>query len=171
MKRQPEKSRTWNREKWLAAAVLFLLFFLVMAGIYEKILKKKDYIPPTFDKTAEMGTPVPPDNMNYGTIATETGIVFSLAGTIYQQRDGSVEIYLTNPPENAANLMAEIVDEEGERLYATGVIRPGEYVERMQPEKEIPNEAVKIEMRIYAFELDSWYSRGTVSLQNTLQPY
>ena len=35
----------------------------------------------------------------------------------------------------------------------------------------LAGEAVPIEMKVYAFEDNTWYSKGTISLMNTLQPY
>lgn len=129
------------------------------------------YTPPSFEPTAVAGVPTPPENMGYGEISAEGGFAFSIAGTMYQQEDGSLLIYFTNPQYSEANLQCEIMNENGDILYKSGVLRPGEYVERLQPQTELKNEATKIELNVYAFAPDTWYSKGTINLQNVLQPY
>ncbi|MEG0090993.1 MAG: hypothetical protein RSA20_04165, partial [Oscillospiraceae bacterium] len=129
------------------------------------------YTPPPFEPTAVAGVPTPPEHMGYGEISAEGGFAFSIVGTMYQQQDGSLLVYFTNPPYSEANLQCEIKHENGDTLYKSGVLRPGEYVERLQPQTELKNEATKIELNVYAFAPETWYSKGTINLQNILQPY
>ena len=87
---------------------------------------------------------------------------------MYQQEDGSLLVYFTNPQSSDANLMCEIQNENGETIYKSGVIRPGEYIERLEPLAELSDEAIKIELYVYAFEPDTWYSKGTINLSNKM---
>lgn len=129
------------------------------------------YTPPPFETMAVAGVPTPPENLGYGEISSEGGFTFSIAGTMYQQQDGSLLVYFTNPQHSEANLQCEILNEDGTVLYKSGVIRPGEYVERLQPLEKLQNKATKIEVNVYAFAPETWYSKGTINLQNILQPY
>ena len=90
---------------------------------------------------------------------------------MYQQEDGSLIIYLTNPETNDVNILCEIKDEEGNVIYKSGVIQPGEYLESLYPLQELVNQAMPIEINIYGYEKESWYSRGTILMENILQPY
>ena len=150
-----------------------LLTAAVIALLSVKIFRRMNppYVPPEFDQTAQTGAPEPEEHMAYGEISAQGGFTFGIAGTMYQQEDGSVQVYFTNPQSSDANIMCEIRDEAGTVIYKSGVIRPGQYIERLEPLAELPAEAVKIELYVYAFEPDTWYSKGTINLSNTLQPY
>ena len=149
-----------------AGAALLVLFAVTGYRLFHPV-----YVPPAFESSATSGVPVPPENMGYGEISAPGGFSFSVAGTMYQQEDGSLLIYLTNPQDSEVNLMCEITDRAARIIYKSGVLRPGEYVERLRPAEQIPNEATEIAMNVYAFEPDTWYSKGTISLNNILQPY
>jgi hypothetical protein len=88
------------------------------------------------------------------------------------QEDGSLFVYFTNVEENDVRMMCEIVQEGTEiTLYKSGVLNPGEYVEKLDPVTEIENEKKDIIIRIYAFEEENWYSAGTVEITSLLQPW
>ena len=151
----------------MAAGAVLLAFFTVVG--YRML--NPVYVPPAFEPLAISGVPVPADNMGYGEISASGGFSFFVAGTMYQQEDGSLLIYFTNPKDSGVNLMCKITDGADRTLYKSGVLRSGEYVERLRPEEQLPNEALEIEMNVYAFEPDTWYSKGPISLNNILQPY
>lgn len=149
------------------AATLVLLL-----GIYTLWNYEKPYTPPPFESNAAEGVPKPEDSFGYGTIEHENSFAFAAAGSIYQQEDGSVILYFTNPEESQSLMMCEIVEKEnGNTLYRTGLLKPGEYVERVKPLEKIPNEAIDVEMKVYAFEEATFYSKGAVTLGNTLQAW
>lgn len=149
----------------LCAVVLAALAF----GTYRAV--NPPYAPPPFEPEAVAGIPSPGADMGYGKVGAEGGFSFWVAGVMYQQQDGSLELWFTNPAGSEVNLMCEIQTEDGTVVYKSGVLRPGEYVERLQPLARLAGEAVPIEMKVYAFEENTWYSKGTISLMNTLQPY
>lgn len=169
MREQPTHVKTGMGKRILyAAAGLALAGILTVMGVQRLT---PAYVPPDFEASAVRGVPSPPENMGYGEISAPGGFSFFVAGTMYQQEDGSLLIYLTNPSDSGYNLMCEITDQSNRTIYRSGVLRPGEYVERLEPAKQLPNEAMEIAMNVYAFEPDTWYSRGTISLNNMLQPY
>ncbi|MEG1578974.1 MAG: hypothetical protein RR336_09445 [Oscillospiraceae bacterium] len=169
MREQTTHVRTGAVKK-IIFPVLGVALAVVLAALCYRALHQP-YTPPPFEPTAVEGVPTPPDDMGYGEISAEGGFAFSIAGTMYQQEDSSLLIYFTNPEYSEANLQCEIKNEKGDILYKSGVIRPGEYVERLQPQTKLKNEATKIELNVYAFAPETWYSKGTINLQNVLQPY
>ncbi|MDD3219687.1 MAG: hypothetical protein PHC41_12685 [Lachnospiraceae bacterium] len=170
MRTQATKLETGKKQKIIIFSVFLLLVIAAILLLVVKVMPKS-YTPPKFDETAVLGEPIPDAHFAYDEISVENGFSFFVAGNIYQQEDGSVYLYLTNPEGSDYILQGEILDESGEVLYSTGAIKSGSYVEKLKPLKEIENKAMKVEMRIYAFEKDTWYSRGTISLNNTLQPW
>ncbi|MEG2054414.1 MAG: hypothetical protein RR052_05665 [Oscillospiraceae bacterium] len=169
MREQTTRVRTGTAKKIIFLAIGVALAVLIVALCYRAL--NPPYTPPPFEKMAVSGVPTPPDNMGYGEISAEGGFAFFIAGTMYQQEDGSLLVYFTNPKYSEANLQCEIKNENGDVIYKSGVLRPGEYVERLQPQTKLANEATKIELDVYAFEPETWYSKGTINLQNVLQPY
>lgn len=169
MREQGTRVKTGAVRKMMLAAAALVLAAAALTGGYR--LMNPPYVPPAFDPAAVSGVPAPPENMGYGEISAQGGFSFSIAGTMYQQEDGSLALYLTNPAAGGINLMCEVANDHGEIIYKSGVLRPGEYVEKLQPLRKLPNEAMKIEVSVYAFEPETWYSRGTIALANILQPY
>ena len=171
MRTQTTTLRTGRKTRLLIiiAAVLALLAAAVL--VWRLAFYEAPFVPPEYDATAQSGVPTPPENMGYGEIRAENGFAFSLVGTMYQQEDGSLLLYLTNPEYRGCNLLCEIADADGRVIYRSGVVRPGEYVERLSPQAELLNEEMQIELKVYAFEPETWYSMGTVSLVNTLHSW
>jgi len=171
MRAQTTRIRTGAVIKRILTAAAVLVVAAIAAAICHTIFYAPPYLPPPFETSAQTGTPKPPENMGYGRIDAENGFYFSTVGTIYQQEDRSLLIYLTNHGDSGVWLMCEIADENGNTLYKSGVLRQGEYVERLYPERKFANEAIKVEMRIYGFEPETYHSVGSVFLNNTLQPW
>ena len=95
-----------------------------------------------------------------------------MASNLYQQEDGSLKVYFTNPEANRVKLMVEIFETETEQsLYRSGVILPGEYIEKLEKNSEFSNEQKEITVKIYAFEENTWYSAGHIEISGLLQPW
>lgn len=171
MRKQTVMMTTGKRKRNITVVIAVALIAVILSVCWRIIFYVSTFVPPEFDSGALAGTPVPEESLNYGSIDVPTGFTFSLCGTMYQQQDASLILYFTNPETNDANLRCEIKSEDGTVLYESGVIRPGEYVERLSPIQKIPNEAMPIELSVYAYAPDTWYSMGTANLNNTLQPY
>lgn len=172
MRAQPTKLQTGKKKKRLllfGAAVLIL--FLTAGAIYIKEYVPS-YSPPPWEENAVSGVPEPEESLNYGAIDMDGGFSFALAGTMYQQEDGSLLIYFTNPENSGVLMMCEICERDtGKTLYKSGLLSPGQYVGRLYPQGTLKNEAMKIEMKVYGFEPETYYSMGTITLENTLQPW
>lgn len=155
-----------------AICILLVVVLLGIAGICYWISKEDIYVPPKFEKNVMVGIPEPDAHFMYGTIETDYGFTFSMATNIYQQEDGSIYVYFTNCEDNNVNMMCEIVNEEnGQTYYKSSVITPGQYIEKLVPVKEFPNEAFDAQIMIYSFEEGTWYSGGTVEIAATVQAW
>lgn len=129
------------------------------------------FTPPDVDPTAQVGVPTPPETMSYSGIEAQQAFKFYVAGTMFQQQDGSVLVYFTNPEDSGVNLLCEILDKDGTVLYTSGLIESGHYIEKLTPVKKLKNEAIPIDMKVYAYEPETYYSKGVITLGNTLQPW
>ena len=170
MRKQPTRVITGAARKYIIISAFVLLAGISAVSVIFAALYEPPYIAPPFEPAAVRGVPNPPDNMRYSDINAAGRFTFWLAGTAYQQADGSLYLYLTNPEENEVYLMCRVTDKNGAELYRSGLLRPGEYVERLELLKKLENEALDIKIYIYALDPDNFYSVGTVTLDNILQP-
>ena len=148
-----------------------LLSLAAAALIWRLAVYEPAFQPPEMELTAQYGVPSPPETLRYGAVSVDNGFSFSIAGTMYQQQDASLLVYFTNPTGSGCNMQCVVSDENGNTLYRSGAVPPGCYVEKLAPVAEMKNEAMPIEICVYAFEPGTWYSMGTIELANTLYPW
>jgi len=167
---QHTRLRTGAVQKRVLIFLTAITAFLMVVALVYAVRYEAPYTPPPLETNTSFGVPVPAENMRYSQLETPA-FTFGIAATAYQQKDGSLKIYLTNHESNQAYLMCEVVNKETNRvLYRSGLLRPGEYVESLDPLRRIENIATPIEIFIYALELDGYFSVGQVSIDNILQP-
>jgi hypothetical protein len=150
---------------------IFLLMAAGAAAIAAYANRTVPYVPPPFEQNVVNGVPVPPDNMLYSSIGADGGYVFSVASNLYQQENGDLCIYFTDPVDSPVWMMCEVFSDSYGTMYRSGVLRPGEYVERLPKLSDFPNEPIEVEIRVYGFEPITYQSKGTVYLQTILQPW
>lgn len=61
-----------------------------------------------------------------------------------------------------------ILDEAGNILGESGLLRPGEYVRAVRLEK-IPKQPTPVSLKIMAYEPETYYSAGSAVLKTTLK--
>jgi len=172
MRKQSTRVKTGAARRWAALLTIAVLTALIAAAAILIYLYEPPYRPPPLEPGTLTGVPNPPANMRYGEIDAMGKFTFGIAATTYQQEDSSLAVYLTNNESNAVYLMCEIIDPlKKQILYRSGLLRPGEHVERLYPLRPLKNEAVDIEILVYALDLESYVSVGTVTLDNILQPH
>ena len=79
----------------------------------------------------------------------------------------SITVYFTNPAENTVWLKLRILDENGNILGESGIIRQNEYVESIMLSDSLPNNT-PIKMKIMAYEPDTYHSEGAVTVKTTI---
>ena len=169
MREQPTNQGS-KRMQIATLSAIILTVALAVAVVFT-VLYQPSYKPPPFESGAVSGKPEAPASFGYGEIDAAGSFAFGLAGVMYQQEDGSLRIYFSNPEENEAYLMCEVAEMSGKALYRSGLLRPGEHVVSLNPETKLDNEAINIEVKVYALDPEHYYSLGTVTLDNILQPY
>ena len=153
----------------LLIIIIFAILVTVGVVVYSTFLK---YEPPKFEINAFAGTPAPEEGFLYDEVESGFGYKFSIASNLYQQEDRTLKTFFTNPSENVVNLMCEIRNAEtDELLYDCGLLHPGEYVEAFEPKGSFENIKYDVNVKIYAFEPDTYQSAGTTTLKLVLQPW
>lgn len=141
-----------------------LLVVLVIAAVL--LLRPKEtvtveFTPPAFDESAVSGMPdALPESLNYGSPATQNEFGFLLCGTPAVTQDNRLRCYFTSPSSNRVWLLLKVYDREGNLLGASGLLRPGEYVEYIALDQAIPKGS-EIRIKVLSYEADTYYSKGT----------
>lgn len=123
------------------------------------------FTPPPFDAAAQAGAPEPPQTAGYSEIDAEA-FRFSVAGALTAQ-DGKTDVWLTNPADSTVWLKVRILDENGNTLGESGLLRPGEYVQSVALAEQ-PKATAPVQMKIMAYEPETYYSAGAATLRTQL---
>lgn len=147
-----------------AAVILCSISLLAMAAalaLSAASPERGTFTPPPFDKNAVQGTPDVPENLGWSEVDAQV-YKASICGAL-TVRDGRSDIWLTNPESNTVWLKLRVLDGDGAILGETGLIRPGEYVQSVSF-KKIPDSGDFIELKLMAYEPETYYSAGSVTL-------
>ena len=150
------------------AVVLCVLSLVVMVFALtrqEIQIEMGEFTPPPFDSTAVVGTPVVPDGLGWQELDAQAYKV-SICGKFIPKGD-SVDVWLTNPKSNTVWLKVRVLDENGNTLGETGIIKPDEYVQSVTL-NTIPKTGTRIVLKIMAYQPDTYYSEGAVSLNTNI---
>ena len=110
-----------------AAAIVVMAMALTRSG-------QQGFTPPPFEPEAQSGQPTVPQDVGYGELDARA-FRFSAVGELLAL-DGEVEVWLTNPAENTVWLKVRILDEAGNILGESGLLRPGGICPRGQAGKD-----------------------------------
>lgn len=124
------------------------------------------FVPPAFESAAVTGSPEVPDELGWSELDAQVFKV-SVCGVIIPDGD-SADVWLTNPESNNVWVKLRILDTDGNILGETGLIKPGEYVQSVAF-SEIPDSGTSIVLKLMAYEPETYYSAGAVSLNTTIR--
>lgn len=123
------------------------------------------FVPPEFDKNVEKGIPDVPENLGYSDVDAKE-FIFSVCGKIICENN-SADIYLTNPKESDVWLKIRILDKDDLIIAETGLVKPGEYLKSISISNPL-SDGSEIKLKVMAYEPDTYYSGGAVTLKTTI---
>ena len=148
------------------AVVLCLVSVIVMVvALCTPKEETGEFTPPAFDSTAAVGTPAVSDGLGWQELDAEVYKV-GICGK-FVPKGNTADVWFTNPESNAVWLKVRVLDADGNTLGETGLIRPGEYVQSVVLET-VPKAGTAIVLKIMAYEPETYYSAGAVSLNTTV---
>ena len=129
-------------------------------------IEEPEFVPPSFDEMAVNGTPDSPGD-SWTPIYRE-GMSFSahLCGKVIVSGN-TADVYFTNDEGNDVWLKLRIVDSEGNVIAETGIIKPGQYIKSVTF-STVPDTGDKISMKIMAYQPETYFSEGAVSLSTKI---
>lgn len=145
----------------LAVAVCLLsLGLMVFALRREAPPVMGEFVPPPFEPNAVAGAPQAPQG--YSVLDCKAYQV-GLLGKLGAQG----EVWFANPEGNTALLKLRVLDERGNILGETGLLRPGEYVRTVELVRDLrPGTAVTL--KIMGYEPETYFSAGAATLNTTV---
>ena len=168
-----EKSKKMKKSNLI---ILILSLFcicsvtLMIIGLCVNKTEKAKFAPPQFDTTAKIGIPSKDETERFGWAEiSQDGMPYKTAvcGNICID-NGDAFIYLTNYSENSTWLKLRIYDSEGKIVAETGLVKPGEYIEKIHFVR-VMQDAEKIKLKIMAYEPETYYSAGSVVLNTAVK--
>ena len=169
--KQYQRPVTGLRARRVLLGVTLFLCAALIAGVL--IWRNtRPYTPPAFDETARQGEPQVPDGLGYGVASapSEDGFSVGVASVWKRAEDGSLPVWLTNPAENRAYLLMRVTDAgSGKILYESGMLRPGEYVEALQPLRKLPDGPVSVQVAVYSLDPENYRSLGTLRMSGAVE--
>ena len=149
--------------------IVFAVMFGVMLFAVLRAPKRQtaEFTPPPFEPAAVQGTPDLPESSGYSS-PYKDGMTyrFSICGNVISDGADAV-VYLTNPAGNEVWIKVRIMDEGGNTLGESGLLKPGEYVKSVHLES-LPDAGAKIRLKIMGYEPETYYSAGSVTLNTNV---
>ena len=146
-----------------AAAVISMVVAFFVTGSP----KQGEFVPPPFEAAAMQGAPDVPEELQHSSPYRE-GMAYRFSVCAKVTMDGSKAIvYFTNAAENSVYLKLRVLDEDGNILGETGLLKPGEYVEGVEL-GETFSAGTTISLKIMSYEPDTYMSEGSVVLKTTI---
>ncbi len=125
-----------------------------------------EFTPPPFDAAAVVGSPTVPDDLGWQELDAQAYKV-GICGK-FIPKGNTADIWLTNPVSNTVWLKVRVLDEKGNTLGETGLIKPGEYVQSVEL-NTVPKTGKPIVLKVMAYQPDTYYSEGAFTLNTTVQ--
>ncbi len=127
-----------------------------------------EFVPPSFEQTAVVGIPENLDPaLNYQSFTVEEKLFVGMCGNLVLKEDNTVDIYFTLDSKNTCLAKVKLLDEKGNVLGESGLLRSGQYVPMVEL-SDPPKNSCPIIAKILTYEEDTYYSEGTVSAQLVL---
>ena len=124
------------------------------------------FVPPPFDTTAQEG--IPQNTGESYTRIYKDGMPFSahLCADVIKNGDKAY-VNFTNDSDNTVWMKLRILNAQNEIIGESGLLKPNSFVETI-PLQQTGTETQSIQLKIMAYEPETYYSAGSVSLRTTL---
>lgn len=142
-----------------------VLFMLVVFGVDRKTIKG-EFVAPSFEENSIIGVPVVEKRLDWFTTNEDGSDIKISVCRASSIKDLKSDIYFTNHEENEEWMKLRIIDNQGDILAETGILKPGEYVKEIEFNKK-PRDGQVLTYKIMTYEAETYYSAGTFSFEIT----
>lgn len=162
-----------NKKQKLVIKCLSIILIAIIAAIIwasgrEKEPQVNEFVPPEFEQQAVAGVPEGlEESLNYQTFAVEDKMTFGMSGNLTLTENNTVDIYFTSDTGNSFWSKVRLLDEEGNILGESGLIKAGEYVKTIEITNP-PAESKSVIAKILTYEEETYYSEGSATAKVVL---
>ena len=149
------------------AAALILLVVVAIAPWEKAEVQQGEFVPPPFEEAADSGRPQVEEDLGWSQLAIRAGYTVWVCGELQAEPDGTLPLWLYSEPENTVWVKVRVLDEQGRRIGETGLLRPGEYVEKVSLSEEAASG--KVVLHLMGYEPNTYYSAGAVDFETYLR--
>ena len=170
MKTKPSHNGNQTFTVCLLGAACVVAFLILIAVARTSALRQTEktgeFIPPPFESAAVFGVPEVDESLGWSELSVRQGYVAHVCGVLRADADETLAVWFSSDEENEVWLKLRLRNEQGEILGDSGILKPGEYVERIKLREGAVSGPVTLQ--IMGYEPESYYSAGSVSLQTEL---
>lgn len=155
---------------WLIPILTVILMIVALDLVVHmaSVKEKSKFTPPAFDAKAVSGAPKVPEELGYTELYQE-GMAYRVSVCGMPSVKGkNLDVYFTNEKSNGCYLKLRILDTEDQILGQTGLLKPGEYVQKVVLDKEIVA-GTGIKLKVMSYDPETYESVGAVVLNVTVQ--
>ncbi len=148
----------------LGAAVIILVVAIIHGSDKTRYVYG-DFKAPEFEASAVTGSPDITDIYGYGRF-TEDGMAYSvcLMRPLNMVDAHSARILFTNEQSNTVWLKLRVINDRGNIIAETGLIKPGQYIDTILFD-EIPQKSSIVTLKVMGYEPWTYHSAGSISIE------
>ncbi len=126
-----------------------------------------EFVPPEFDQAAVVGTLEETDelkNLGWSKLYRE-GMTYTvyLCGGLLVNEQNQADVWFYNEPENESYLKLRVIDEQGNVVAETGLIKPGEYLQTIQFSRAVKDDE-PLSIKVMGYEPETYLSSGAITI-------
>lgn len=149
----------------LAAITVILVVLTIIIAV--RTSSKEEFIKPEFDKNAiNILDNAINENLQYAEINVAEGYVVGICNNLILDEDNNIKIYFRSLAENNVLVKLRVYDKQNNILSETGLIKPGEQIEKIKIDDL--NQSKEVIIKIMSYDPETYYSKGTVSLNTKI---
>lgn len=165
-RKKPIKKKQ-NTVPILCGVFAVVLVTMIVALCIPKTAPKGEFTPPAFEAAAMKGTPTVDAKLAYQEVYTD-GMAYRLSVCCVPTISGKdLTVYFTSAEGNEKYLKLRVLDEKGNILGETGLLKAGEYVETITLSKAL-SAGTKIKLKVMGYEPENYSSAGSMAVNVTI---
>lgn len=146
-------------------ALLFggsFIILLIVTNIYVTRMPKETFKKPEFEQNVEEAD-AKIEDISYHMLDVAPGYQVGLCG-MPKEKDRQLTVYFTNEKGNQVWMQLLVLDQKQKVLGETGILKPGERVSKITLSRTLKKEET-LKLKVNAYEPDTYYSAGEVTLE------
>lgn len=151
----------------LTLTLITVVIVILTIIISVKTSSEEEFIKPNFDKNAiNISENYIDEKLQYAEINVAEGYVIGICNNLILDEESNIKIYFTSLKENNVLVKLRIYDKQNNILQETGLIKPGEQIEKIKIDNLKQSKEVII--KIMSYDPETYYSKGSVALNTQI---